>query len=107
MPAVSIDRNYMNIRDINHIMLSDEIGTTKTDANSNISTNLLGKSNVTTSTADTWRWCTFICAAIKCFGNNNFNNPSSTTSTNRNGCYLTIKPRRSHQDNNLNITYEL
>lgn len=109
MPAVSIDRSYMNIGNINHKMLTDAMqATTTSDANSNTSTNLLRKTQANASTTDSWRWCTFICAAIKCFGDDNLNNSSSVTTTaNRNGCYLTIKPRRTDHDANLNITYEL
>lgn len=56
-------------------------------------TNLLPTS---TSTAS-WRWCTLICAAIRCFGENNI-------SRKRHGCHFSCK---SHDPINTNVAYEL
>lgn len=108
-PAVKIDPSYLNCsRSINDRAATHQ-NRRKFDRTSTntTSTNLLTKASSARGAIDSWRWCSFICsAAIKCFGNNNINDTTITT-TSRNGCHqLTITPRKTY-DGNLNVTYEL
>lgn len=87
-PAVSIDRSYNNPnsnsqyytddeldytlqRNINNNYYCDRMNGSKEHLNRTMhttTTNLLPKRSTTSAS---WRWCTLICSAIKCFGNNN------------------------------------
>lgn len=119
-PAVTIDPIYQRT-------IAAPISSAKTTSSlltKSATVTTAGTTKMTTPTAS-WRWCSFLCnAAIKCFGNNNLPTTTTTNSSavvrtggvggnsqptaviNRNGCHLTIIPRRSY-DGNLNVTYEL
>lgn len=110
-PAVSIDHSYQQndtVRKSYHTDIqSDEDGSM---------TNLLPNANPVRR----WRWCTLICAAVKCFKNNHANNLNNNVDKSNNDRELskrsflhtydiTEKSNRysNRSDKNSNITYQL
>lgn len=105
-PAVSIDQNFDNGN--THYFIDEDINLTGLDAqnfiqNSNLSfcrehqqanedssTILSGnRSNLIPkrSRLNSWKWCTILCSAIKCFGNSSgFSAAAATAATNTSTC---------------------
>lgn len=101
-PAVSIDESYQN-----------DIKYNNTDQNSISSTANLLSNNFNDRRSNRWRWCTLICAAVRCFRNNQANTLNDNIEiskcnfihtydiTDRSSNYL------NNSDSNSNITYQL
>lgn len=69
-PAVTIDHSYQNESVLFNCHYDDRASSSSSNGNS--TTNLLAAS--TSQKTPRWRWCTLICAAVKCFkqhGNGN------------------------------------
>lgn len=104
-PAVSIDESYQNDIKYNN--------NTTTDQNSNSSTANLLSNNFDTRRSNRWRWCTFICAAVRCFRNNQTNTLNDNIDVSKCNFIHTydITDRSSNylnnSDNNSNVTYQL
>lgn len=106
-PAVSIDRYQSNDSSLFNYSYDDRASS---NSNGNSTTNLL---STAPSSRPSWRWCTLICAAVKCFKQHNGNNSLEHREQINQGFLHTyniadVRTRRTSSDKNMNIVqYQL
>lgn len=103
-PAVSIDESYQN---------DTKYYNNNNDQNSNSSRINLFSHHSTNRRPNRWRWCTFICAAVRCFRNNQTTTLNENTDISKCNFLHTydITDKSTNyldkRDSNANITYQL